>query len=95
MSATAAPVPRPFASELEVISISSNFPFSLILNNLFASPILLRNISSYPSLSKSAEITVRILDGLLKLLSAMSLKEFSFFIKIRCSPSQFPLTISN
>ena len=74
MSATAAPVPRPFASEFEAISTSSNFPLSLILNNLFASPILLRNISSYPSLSKSAEITVRILDGLLKLLSAMSLK---------------------
>jgi len=46
ISATAAPVPSPLGSELIAKSISFSSPFSLILNNLFGSPMLFKKISS-------------------------------------------------
>ena len=45
-SATAAPVPYPSASKPVSNFISSNFPFSLILNSLFGSAILFIKTSS-------------------------------------------------
>ena len=57
--------------------------------------MLFINISSKPSLSKSAEIIVLTLDGTLNSELAISLNIFLLFKKILCSPFQLPLTISN
>ena len=65
ISATAAPVPNPRGSSPLLNWICFNSPSLKILKSLFGSPMLFTKISSKPSLSKSAEIIVLTLDGIL------------------------------
>ena len=95
ISATAAPVPNPKGSSPLPSWICFNSPSLKILKSLLGSPILFTKISSKPSLSKSAEIIVLTLDGILNSELATSLNLFLLFKKILCSPFQLPLTISN